>query len=164
VITRAGPSWTERLFRIALLVKAIDGAAELIGAVILLVVPGSAVHRIVGDILARDLLGRPDGTLARHFVAGTSEFVSGNRSFAVLYLGLHGVLKLVLVVALLRKWLPAYPVAVLVLGAFVVFEVLRAIHTGSLVLPFLAALDVAIIVMVIREYAVLRRERLSPGR
>jgi uncharacterized membrane protein len=164
VITRAGPSWTERLFRIALLVKAIDGAAELIGAVILLVVPGSAVHRIVGDILARDLLGRPDGTLARHFVAGTSEFVSGNRSFAVLYLGLHGVLKLVLVVALLRKWLPAYPVAVLVLGAFVVFEVLRAIHTGSLVLPFLAALDVAIIVMVIREYVVLRRERLSPGR
>jgi uncharacterized membrane protein len=164
VITRAGPSWTERLFRIALLVKAIDGAAELIGAVILLVVPGSAVHRIVGDILARDLLGRPDGTLARHFVAGTSEFVSGNRSFAVLYLGLHGVLKLVLVVALLRKWLPAYPVAVLVLGAFVVFEVLRAIHTGSLVLPFLAALDVAIIAMVIREYVVLRRERLSPGR
>lgn len=164
MITRAGPSWTERLFRIALLVKAIDGAAELIGAVILLVVPGSAVHRIVGDILARDLLGRPDGTLARHFVAGTSEFVSGNRSFAVLYLGLHGVLKLVLVVALLRKWLPAYPVAVLVLGAFVVFEVLRAIHTGSLVLPFLAALDVAIIAMVIREYVVLRRERLSPGR
>jgi uncharacterized membrane protein len=164
VITRAGPSWTERLFRIALLVKAIDGAAELIGAVILLVVPGSAVHRIVGDILARDLLGRPDGTLARHFVAGTSEFVSGNRSFAVLYLGLNGVLKLVLVVALLRKWLPAYPVAVLVLGAFVVFEVLRAIHTGSLVLPFLAALDVAIIAMVIREYVVLRRERLSPGR
>ncbi|MCU1630225.1 MAG: hypothetical protein JWP64_5174 [Pseudonocardia sp.] len=164
MITRAGSSRTERLFRIALLVKGVDGAAELIGAVILLVVSGAAVHRIVGDVLARDLLGRPDGTLARHFVAGTDEFVSGNRTFAVLYLALHGVVKLVLVVALLRKWLPAYPVAVLVLGAFVVYEVLRAIHTGSLVLPFLAALDVAIIVMVIREYVVLRRERLSPGR
>ncbi|MEK6438544.1 DUF2127 domain-containing protein [Pseudonocardia sp. T1-2H] len=164
MITRAGPSWTERLFRIALLVKGIDGAAELIGAVILLVVSGAAVHGIVGEVLARDLLGPPNGTLASHFVAGTGEFVSGDRSFPVLYLALHGVVKLALVVALLRKWLPAYPVAVLVLGAFVVYEVLRAIHTGSLVLPFLAALDVAIIVMVIREYAVLRRERLSPGR
>jgi uncharacterized membrane protein len=45
VITRAGPSWTERLFRIALLVKGIDGAAELIGAVILLVVSGVMVIR-----------------------------------------------------------------------------------------------------------------------
>lgn len=45
MITGAGPSWIERLFRIALLVKGIDGAAELIGAVILLVVSGVMVIR-----------------------------------------------------------------------------------------------------------------------
>jgi uncharacterized membrane protein len=48
VITGAGPSWIERLFRIALLVKGIDGAAELIGAVILLVVSGVMVIREYG--------------------------------------------------------------------------------------------------------------------
>ncbi|MCF7553484.1 DUF2127 domain-containing protein [Pseudonocardia sp. WMMC193] len=152
-------SRTERLFRIALVVKGVDGAAELLGALLLTVVSGATVHRLVAEVLARDLLGDPDGSLARHFVAGTSEFVSGDRTFAVLYLALHGVVKLALVVALLRKWLPAYPVAVLVLGAFVVYEILRAVHTGSIVLPFLAALDVAIIVLVIREYVTLRRER-----
>ncbi|SDG63852.1 DUF2127 domain-containing protein [Pseudonocardia oroxyli] len=152
-------SRTERLFRIALVVKGVDGAAELLGALLLAVVSGATVHRLVAEVLARDLLGDPDGSLARHFVAGTSEFVSGDRTFAVLYLALHGVVKLALVVALLRKWLPAYPVAVLVLGAFVVYEILRAVHTGSIVLPFLAALDVAILVLVIREYVTLRRER-----
>jgi uncharacterized membrane protein len=140
-------------------VKGVDGAAELLGALLLTVVSGATDHRLVAEVLARDLLGDPDGSLARHFVAGTSEFVSGDRTFAVLYLALHGVVKLALVVALLRKWLPAYPVAVLVLGAFVVYEILRAVHTGSIVLPFLAALDVAIIVLVIREYVTLRRER-----
>jgi uncharacterized membrane protein len=45
VITGAGPSWIERRFRIALLVKGIDGAAELIGAVILLVFSGVMVIR-----------------------------------------------------------------------------------------------------------------------
>ncbi len=153
----------ERLFRIALLVKGVDGAVELIAAVVLLVVSGQAVHRLVADVLAHDLVGPPDGTLARHLVAGTAEFASGNRTFAVVYLALHGVLKLLLVVALLRHWVPAYPVAVVVLGLFVIYELYRAVHTGSVVLPFLAALDVAIIVLVLREYRELRRAQRSVG-
>lgn len=156
---RAVSPTVDRLFRLALLVKGIDGALELIGAVVLLAISGQAVHQLVADVLAHDLIGPPDGTLARHLVAGTDEFASGNRSFAVVYLGLHGVLKLLLVVALLRRWMPAYPVAIVVLGVFVVYEIYRAIHTGSLVLPFLAALDVAIIVLVVREYRELRRAR-----
>jgi uncharacterized membrane protein len=147
----------ERLFRFALLLKGLDGAAELLGALVLLVVPAAAVHQLVADVLARDLLGPPDGFLARHLVAGTAEFASGNRTFVVLYLGLHGVVKIALVVALLRHWLPAYPVAVAVLGAFVAYEIYRAVRTGSVLLPFLAALDVVVIVLTIREYRLLRR-------
>ncbi|TCK25694.1 DUF2127 domain-containing protein [Pseudonocardia endophytica] len=151
----------DRLFRIALVIKGIDGALELIGAVLVLAVSGDLVGRVVSEILARDLIGPPDGTLARHLVAGTAEFASGNRTFAVVYLGLHGVLKLALVVALLKKWERVYPLAVVVLGVFVGYEIYRAFHTGSILLPFLAALDVAIIVLVVREYLVLRRERLA---
>jgi uncharacterized membrane protein len=55
--------------------------------------------------------------------------------------------------------MPAYPVAVVVLGAFVVYEVYRATQTGSVLLPFLAALDIVVIALVIREYRVLRRAR-----
>lgn len=150
---------TERLFRIALVVKGIDGAAELIGAVLLMLVSSDLVQRIIGHIVSHDLLGPPDGSLSRHFVVGTHEFASGNRAFAITYLGLHGVLKLALVVALLRKWLPAYPVAILVLVLFVVYEVYRAVNTHSILLPLLAALDLTIIVLVIREYRLLRRER-----
>jgi uncharacterized membrane protein len=124
------------------------------------VVPAAAVHQLVADVLARDLLGRPDGFLARHLVAGTAEFASGNRTFVVLYLGLHGVVKIALVVALLRHWLPAYPVAVAVLAAFVAYEIYRAVRTGSVLLPFLAALDVVVIVLIIREYRLLRRRRV----
>ena len=146
---------TDRLFRLALLVKAVDGAAELVGALVLLAVPGAALASLVKEVVGRDLLGPPDGSLARHFEAGTAEFVSGNRTFAVVYLGLHGVVKLALVAALLREWRPAFPVAVVVLGVFVVYELYRATQTGSVLLPFLAALDVAIIVLIIREYRLL---------
>ena len=150
---------TDRLFRIALLVKAVDGAAELVGALVLLTVPGAALASLVNDVVARDLLGPPDGSLARHFEAGTAEFVSGSRTFAVLYLALHGIVKLALVVALLRRWQPAYPVAALVLGVFVAYELYRATRTGSVLLPLLAALDLAIIWLIVREYRLLRASR-----
>ena len=114
---------------------------------------------MVNDIVARDLLGPPDGSLARHFEAGTAEFVSGSRTFAVVYLALHGVVKLALVVALLRRWQPAYPVAALVLGVFVAYELYRATRTGSVLLPLLAALDLAIIWLIVREYRLLRASR-----
>ena len=150
---------TDRLFRIALLVKAVDGTAELVGALVLLMVPGAALASLVNDIVARDLLGPPDGSLARHFEAGTAEFVSGSRTFAVVYLALHGVVKLALVVALLRRWQPAYPVAALVLGVFVAYELYRATRTGSVLLPFLAALDLAIIWLIVQEYRRMRASR-----
>lgn len=150
---------TANLFRVAMLVKGIDGAAELIAAMVLLLVSTATVHRLVADVLARDLLGSAGGLLARHVATITDGFATGNRTFAVVYLALHGVVKLTLVVALLRRWLPAYPVAIVVLGAFVVFELFRAIRTGSILLPVLAALDIAIIVVIVREYRLLRMDR-----
>jgi uncharacterized membrane protein len=143
---------SERLFTVALLLKGVDGAAELVAAAVLLLVPSGAVHQLVADIISRDLLGPPDGFLARHLVAGTAEFASGNRTFVIVYLGLHGVVKLALVWALLRRWRPAYPIAAVVLAVFVGYELNRAVRTGSVVLPVLAALDVLIIVLVVREY------------
>jgi uncharacterized membrane protein len=150
---------TELLFRIAMVVKGVDGALELMGGVLLLLVTQAQVQKLITAVVTHDLLGPPDGSLTRHFVSGTAEFASGNRAFAVLYLLLHGVIKLALVVALLRHWLPAYPVAVVVLGLFVVYEIYRATQTGSILLPLLALIDIVVIVLVIREYQALRRER-----
>ena len=92
---------TELLFRIAMAVKGIDGLIELIGGITLLLVSQAEVQKVIAAVVTRDLLGPPDGSLARHFVAGTAEFASGDRTFAVLYLLLHGVLKVALVIALL---------------------------------------------------------------
>ena len=140
------------LFRLAVLFKGLDGGVETLAALVLLVLPGQDLPRLVADAVTRDLLGPPDGALARHVVAGTAEVVSGDRTFVVTYLALHGLVKVALVVALLRRWRPAYPAAAVVLGAFVGYEVDRAVRTGSVLLPFLAALDVVVVVLVWREY------------
>jgi uncharacterized membrane protein len=159
-----GARRVERLFRAALLIKGIDGAAELLAAIVLALVPGATLHHLLADVLVRDMFGSAHGPLAQHVATLVDGFTAGNRTFAVVYLGLHGVLKLALVWALLRQWLPAYPVAIAVLAVFVGYELYRAVRTGSLVLPVLAALDIAIILIVLREYWLLRREALTRGR
>src|SRR3712207_2275315 len=99
--------------------------------------------------------------LAERFTAGEAALGGSDRTFAVLYLTLHGVLKLGLVVALLRELRPAYPVAIGVLAVFVGFEAYRAAGTGSWALWVAAALDLVLAVLVVREY---RRLRAGPPR
>lgn len=153
---------TDKLFRVAIAIKGVDGAAQLVGALVLLFLPSSVITNFVHSVVTRDLLGDPNGTLSQHLQVAAQHFADGStRTFAIVYLLLHAVIKLGLVIALLKKVMPAYPIAVVVLGAFVVYELFRAVHTHSIALPIFAALDIAIIVMVIREYLELRRERAA---
>ena len=67
------------------------------------------------------------------------------------------MIKCGLVVAMARRVRPAYPVAVVVLGIFVCYELVRAVRTGSVLLPVFAAIDVLIIMLIVREYRRLGR-------
>jgi uncharacterized membrane protein len=150
---------TDRLFRVAIAIKGIDGGLQLIGALALIIVPPTVITGWANAIITRDLLGDPNGTLAGHLEKAAADFAGGTRTFAIVYLLAHAVIKLGLVWALVKRVRAAFPVAVVVLAAFVVYEVWRAVHTHSITLPIFAALDVVIIVLIIREYRQLRAER-----
>lgn len=153
-------TWTDRLFRLAVLLKGLDGASQLVTGIVLLFIPPRAITHLVQLAVTRDLFGNPAGSLAMRLQTAVQSFTGGStRTFVIVYLLVHAVIKLGLVVALLRKIAPAYPIAAVALGLFVVFEVLRAVRTHSVILPIFAALDVLIILVVIREYIKLRRER-----
>lgn len=155
---------TDRLFKIAIALKGIDGGLQLVGALLLIVVPPTVVTGLANTVITRDLLGDPNGTMATHLATAANQFVNGStRTFAIVYLLAHAVIKLGLVWALLKRVGPAFPVAMVVLAAFVAYELWRAVHTHSIALPIFAALDVVIIVLIFREYRQLRRERAAEG-
>jgi uncharacterized membrane protein len=160
--TKPAKTTTEKLFDVAIAIKGIDGGIQVIGAIVLAIIPPSVITGLANAIITRDLLGDQEGTLARHMSKAAQDFAGGDtRVFAIIYLLLHGLIKVGLVLALLRKLMPAYPIAVVVLGGFVVYELYRAVRTHSIALPIFAAIDIVIIVMVIREYRQLRQERAA---
>lgn len=157
--------WTDRLFRIAVLLKGLDGGFQLIAGIALLFVPAREITNLVQLAVTRDLVGNPAGMLATHLETAVQDFTGGStHTFVIVYLLVHAVIKLGLVVALLRKVTPAYPIAAVALAVFVVFEVLRAVRTHSVALPIFAALDVLIIILVVKEYLQIRRERSVAAR
>src|SRR5437016_2418999 len=113
---------TEKLFRIAIVLKGLDGGLQLIAGILLLFIPPRAITELA-ELVTRDLFSDPAGRLAIHLHTAAQDFASGSTHwFVITYLLLHAVIKIGLVVALLRKIMPAYPVAALALAAFVVFE------------------------------------------
>jgi len=147
-------------FALALAIKGIDGALELIGGLILFVVPPSAISLIFRSLTQHELSDDPHDVIAIH-VRAAAEQLAGSasvRRFGVLYLIGHGVIKLVLVGALVRRIRPAYPVAIVFLGSFILYELYRCVLGHSIALLIFAALDAGITTMVVREYLELRRD------
>jgi uncharacterized membrane protein len=95
-------------------------------------------------------------TLAAH---ADAQLAGGGAAFLIAFLLAHGVMKLALVYALLRRIIRAYPWAVGILISFLAYQ-LVALATGpSIGQVLFCALDLAIIVLVWREYRELRRAR-----
>jgi uncharacterized membrane protein len=157
--------WGDRLFRLALVVKGIDGALELLGGLALLAVPATLVshwaHVVVQDIWSQD----PHDRIAVWLVGGADKLANdaSMRGFGTIYLLGHGVIKLLLVWALLKRVYWAYPVGIGVLLAFIGFEVYRYTNTHSVSLLVFAGLDVVITLLVAREYRTMRGARRAVG-
>ncbi|MGY1783633.1 DUF2127 domain-containing protein [Geodermatophilus sp. SYSU D00698] len=154
---------TDRLLRAALFLKGLDGAVELLAGLALLAVGPRALDGLTRRVVAHHLLGSPDGALAERVTAGEAALSGGAHTFAVVYLTLHGLVKLGLVAALLREVLPAYPVAAAVLGVFGGYEVYLAVDRGSWGMWAAGGLDLLLTALVLREYRRLRSRRRRAG-
>lgn len=132
----------DRTFALSILAKGLLGLSEVIGGLLLLVVTPAqldAMSKAVIDALTRRELGQdPHDWLANVLLhrAHPHTFSDAGLRFAAAYLLVHGVVKLVLVVALVRHKPWAYPWMIGVLLAFIAYQlVLIAQHpTASLIL------------------------------
>lgn len=112
-------------FEVGVILKGLNGLFELIGGVVMLVSPPAAVAH----------------HLSRH-----------DQVFAAIYMLSHGVIKAVLVYALLKEKLWAFPWAIAIFAAFGVYQMIRYVKEPSVWLIVLTVLDVFVIVLTWAEW------------
>jgi uncharacterized membrane protein len=159
MVDKTKPTALDRFFLGAVIVKGIDGAVELIVGLLLLVVPGLPHSTL--ESISRHALSL--NTSLGNFVASYTEnlddqLAAGGNAFLVAFLIAHGLIKLVLVYCLLRRWYRAYPAAIAVLVAFLIYQLYLSITAPTFTIIAFAVLDAAIIFLVYREYRELRLE------
>ncbi len=147
--------WRHRLFQAAMVVKGLDGVLEVAGAVLLLTFGPGGVTGAVRFLTQNELAEDPHDWLAGLLVRHTQDVAAGTVHFAAAYLFFHGLIKLWLVGGLLRERRWVFPVALVLMALFVVYQVVRLTHHPGGGLLFLTVLDVAIIGLVWWEWRAL---------
>ena len=146
----------KRLFRISVTLKGLHAALEIAGGVALLAIGPGVLLRVMAaltqDQLARD---RRD-VIADAIYHVVQNLALGGKNFAAFYLLSHGILKILLVGALLRRKRWAYPVAEAVFGAFIAYQLYRFTFTRSIGLIALSLFDAVVLWLIWLEYRALK--------
>jgi uncharacterized membrane protein len=139
-------------FKISVTLKGLDGLLEIIGGTVLLFVKPSTLDQIARSLTQHELSEDPHDLIARHILHSAGHLTHGGTLFAAVYLLSHGIAKVVLVVALLRDQLWAYPAMIVLLGAFIVYQLYRLSYHATLGLTLLTIFDAFVVWLTWREY------------
>ncbi len=115
----------DRTFRISVGLKGLDGALELIGGIVLLFVRPHTIQHLARTLTQHELSQDPHDFISRHLLHSAGNLTHGTTLFAAIYLLSHGLAKVVLVVAVLRDEVWAYPGMIALLILFIVYQLYR---------------------------------------
>lgn len=148
------------LFHLGLWLKGLHSLIEVIGAGLLYVIPQQAITGWVMRLTWSELLEDPQDILANALRHAVQSFGSDARAFAAWYLFSHGLIKLVLVLAILTNRAWAYPVFIVSMVGFIAYQVhLMTIRT-SVPIVAITLLDAVVLALAVQEY----RHRRRSGR
>lgn len=151
--------WYDKAYLVTVAIKGFDGLVELIAGVWLLIAPAS-LHAVLGVLFgeAAEHNGRFMHFVAENIAHIDTSLTAGGILVVSLFLLTHGVVKLAMVYALLREILWAYPYALAVLTAFLVYQVYVFITHPGVGMALFSLLDAVIIFMVYGEWQKLKRK------
>jgi uncharacterized membrane protein len=150
------PTFIHRAFEVGVGLKGLDGVLEIIGGFFLLTISPPQLSALVQQLTLHELSEDPHDVVAGYLVTLSKGLTSGEQLFGAAYLVTHGIVKLALVAALLKRRLWAYPTAMGIFGLFAAYQLYRYTFTHSWYLLLLTVLDAIVIWLTWLEYARVR--------
>jgi len=148
----------DRIFEIGIILKGLDGVLETIGGLLLLVVTPATINALLSRLTQHELSEDPNDFIASHLLGYTHGLTGTAVTFAAFYLLVHGIAKIVLVAALLRNQIWAYPWMISFLLLFIGYQLYRLVLSLTFGLSALTIFDALIVWLTWREW---RRQTAS---
>lgn len=147
-----GNTLLDRGFQLSITLKGLDGLVEIAGAFLFLSDNPVRVNALVGA-LTFHLLSHAQNAYISGQLLHASRLVAGQAPhFVFLFLMSHGVAKVTLVTALWFNRLWAYPLMILMLAGFIIYQLYVMIHDPTALLALLTIFDAFVIWLTKVEY------------
>ena len=140
------------LFDFALILKAVNGALEMLAALLILFIPPALVLRLAELATGGELAQDPDDFIATAIQAAAQSFAVNTHYFFAAYLALHGIIKVLLIIGIFAKKKVAYVLFMIALAIFGTYEAYRGSMRHELLLQALAIFDFALLLLTVHEY------------
>jgi uncharacterized membrane protein len=132
-------------FRIGVLLKALDGTLEVLGAILLIFVPIAKLQHAITAMCVYEIQEDNHHAFIASFILHAEQKIDPRiQLFAVVYLLLHGLVKVGLSYGLYRQYYHFYPYAIGFLIAFGLYQVYEIGYNHSVGLTVLTLVDAAI--------------------
>lgn len=146
-------------FSVSVLLKGLVSFAEVVAGMLAFFVPVSTVTNVLVRI-AEGELGEGSDVFAQYLLHAAQQLSVTSAAFIGLYLLSRGLIKLALVIALLKNQLWAYPLSLVVLGAFVAYQLYQFAVGHSVFIALLTLFDLVVMYFIWREYQILKTQAL----
>lgn len=145
-------------FNAMLLGKSIFAFVEFFSGLLLIFIPLDLIKSTIQH-LAASIAFAPLSSM----ITNAGERVTSDATlFAVIYLLLHGALKLVTLALLWRKILWSYPLSIVLLLGFITYQMFEFFNHGTISMLVLCVVDLVMITLTLLEYRKLKAQ-LSKG-
>lgn len=151
-------SLSEQIFRAGMYWRIIYGGIRIVLAFFLLNMIGTPAADAFRHVLKRLYLGDPNDHIFEFIAQNLSEHGFAITYFLVAYFLFWGTVDIFLSLAMLRHLLWAFPLSLVLMTAFILYEIYRYSHTHSDVLLAIIAIDIFLMYLIRQEYHKLRRK------
>ncbi len=140
------------LFDLGLILKAINGAIEVVAALVVAFIPRTLVVQLVNFVTAGELTEDRSDIVSQALRTVGHYFAVSNGFIVAAYLFLHGIIKVALVLGIFAGKRLAYPLFMLALGVFGAYEAYLGIMRNELLLGLLGAFDFVLLLLTFYEF------------
>ena len=150
--TRTNGNLLDKVFKISLVLKGLDGILELVGGVLLLLVSPAQLGSLVQFLTQHELSEDPHDLIASYLVHLAGNLTVSATFFGAIYLLLHGLVKIILVWAVLKDKPWAYPWMIAFLLIFIAYQSYELVVAFTWGMVLLTLFDIFIVWLTWHEY------------
>lgn len=144
-------------YKAVVVMKGLDGILEIIGGISLFFIKPSTIDKVVVLLTQHELSKDPDDFIANFLIQLTHGLSIRTEILGGIYLLFHGIVKIIIVVALLKNNLRAYKFALIFLLISFFYQLYRFTLNHSLLLLLLSVFDGVLIWFLLGEHNKLQK-------